>query len=186
MTHSLLWLDLETTGLDVESCVIVEVGVVVTDLRLNQQAVASWLVDNGPVYRWEQGARDMARESGLLDSLDGGPFYRLCDIEAEIHGLLGTAETVTICGGGVGPFDMPLIRRWMPNLYARCTYWPLDASNVHRFLTVICGLEETFPFRPAKNHRALGDALGSLEQARQIRNTLRNITINTTTKGKSS
>lgn len=74
----LLWVDIETSGLDPVNDVILEVGVAVTDLQLNLLANRRWVrsmlqEDLNPVKTWDPIVLNMHTKSGLLvETILGG------------------------------------------------------------------------------------------------------------------
>lgn len=70
----LVWLDLETTGLDPLRCSIIQMGIVVTDNDLNEVDAAEWTITPpGPAHwiEWEGGARTMHDATGLYAKVMG-------------------------------------------------------------------------------------------------------------------
>ena len=63
----LVWLDLETTGLNPLRCSIIQMGLVVTDNDLNEIGHDEWLVSLPQDAYWEEGARLMHEATGLID-----------------------------------------------------------------------------------------------------------------------
>lgn len=84
------------------------------------------------------------------------------DIEAS-KATLG-ADTVHLAGNGIGPFDVPIVRRFFPLLTAAVHYRPLDISSV-REMGRLVGLETPWEHdTPA--HRAVEDVESSIRSAR--------------------
>lgn len=173
LTH-LLWIDLETTGTDEKLDPIIEVAVILTDMRLYMVDgfERSWaatlsgdamgrLSDNDYV-------RDMHTANGLLDDclrigLDL-PLIdrRLCDLLADAgvgrHRLM-------LAGSGVGHFDRRFVRQQLPLLESYLQYPVIDIGVVRRFAREICGFEPP-DFTTSKTHRAVDDVRLHLAEAR--------------------
>lgn len=76
MTHDpndlLVWLDLETTGLNPQRCSVIQMGIIITDNDLNEVDAAEWLIlPPGPAreIEWEEGAKAMHEATGLYDKV---------------------------------------------------------------------------------------------------------------------
>lgn len=176
----LLWLDFETTGVDVATCEPLEVAVILTDPAppFRELARMTLLIDaeyaNGSVS-FDPSAKQMHVKSGLIAALD-----LAC---ARPRGVMGyttawnagrelaefvdawTDEPVTLAGSGVAHFDLHIVRRLMPDLYQRLTYWTLDIGPVRRLLR-LCGVD--VPSSDTVPHRALPDIEHHLATARMI------------------
>ncbi len=163
------WLDLETTGLDPERDEIVELGIVLTTSRLQEVAAQSWPIHPTilPLSEWDQNAREMHDENGLIHEIRTG-------IAAEVGGVeeaacvwlaqQGVTPGVLPLGGYSIDFDHRFLRRHTPQLER----W------FHRRLIDISGLRqmvqwwtpaEVYP-RPTKpRHRALADCRAAIAEA---------------------
>lgn len=68
----LVWLDLETTGLNPARCSIIQMGIIITDNDLDEIAAAEWTVcPPGPAHwlEWEDGAKAMHEATGLYGAV---------------------------------------------------------------------------------------------------------------------
>lgn len=176
---ALLWLDLETTGLDSHNDAILEVAWTLTDADLKDIGntyVRSRLVDCGPdEFKRLQDANEfvlmMHATSGLTDDLMDPvlPHWSLEEIAAEIHHELLhhllPEEPVYLAGASVH-FDLGFIRAQMPELAQRLSHRVYDTSTLKAFfesLSIQHGVEN------AGQHRALNDVVEVLEVARRFR-----------------
>jgi oligoribonuclease (3'-5' exoribonuclease) len=176
MKDMLLWMDFETTGLDVNFVSILEVGWMVTDDDLNVLApVESRIVANND---WEvrskmdEYVREMHTKSELLEALSSSKSHLLVDIETEILDALnlvvkrlGVPDKVVLAGSGVAAYDMQLIRSRMPRLAHRLTYWSFDVSNFRR-LGNLFGMDLPSSATDEPLHRAAPDILDAWTLAR--------------------
>ena len=172
----LLWLDFETTGLDTSTAEIIEVAAVVT--RADDQM---YEIDGYETLVWtlipppDWDAFEFHEGTGLLadwlcattDDAAAWPEH-LGDAEDSIVGMLDganlTSASVTLAGSGVGTFDLPLIRRLMPNLAKRLTYHVHDVGVMRRAYRRAVGADLTPRTEPA--HRAMADVQQSLTEGR--------------------
>lgn len=188
----LVWVDLETTGVQ-SSDVVLEVGIVLTDAKLVELGRRSWLVNMphpslGIVALRDQ-AKDVVRtmhdESGLWDALhrevvkvaqreavtmtpnDIGKAAGKWVRAARQFSFPGEQARVAFAGSGVGHFDAAVIRRDLPGLWAAVSeYWSMDIGVVRRFLRFAGFGGWTDGPADAKKHRALDDALDHLSEMR--------------------
>jgi oligoribonuclease len=130
-TEHLLWLDLETTGLDPATCGILEVAWAVTPLEITADLgdVRSALIWPGEVP-WDDFAEEQHRGSGLTKAaLANGD--RTQAHENVILASLPPADghTIYLAGSSIH-FDRGFIRRHMPALEKRLHHRMLDVSAV--------------------------------------------------------
>jgi oligoribonuclease len=177
-----LWFDLETTGLDPWYDSILEVGLVVTNARLEELAVRRYLM-HAP-YRWDETAHpdvlEMHRKSGLTADLDDpfNNFHYHAPVAVErqiLHVIEPYLEDgkIILAGSGVATFDLQVIKAQMPELAQRLTYYTLDIGVVRRYLQDICQVE--LPNLGPVSHRALDDVFHHLDEARLFRTVRHNI-----------
>lgn len=173
----LLWTDLETTGLDKLTDEILEVGVVLTDMDLNEIARYSAPIKLTPLaierIRNDKFVQDMHLGNGLLGDCKHSE-KTLRDAELDIIDLLirrqCTPGEVLLAGSGVARFDQDYIDRLMPELAQWFPYYVMDVGLVRRAAHIAAPGKEIFPKIEEsfsnKAHRALADALAHLEEAR--------------------
>lgn len=166
----ILFLDLETTGSDVNNDEVIEVGLVMLDAEsLEEKATLSLVVFPGQRafnrMMNNQIVHDMHVKSGLLDDLDNGIFAH--DADQLINNWLneqGAGTTHLPYGGsGVSHFDRKFIDKYLPAFGKRLTYWSYDVG-VARRIARKAGLG--WLNQDAKNHRALVDARFHAEEFR--------------------
>lgn len=145
-------LDIETTGLDVKSNVILELGCILLDDKLNEIAEFSTLVNDDDVMEklnelkfkaadedsQAQFILNMHRESGLWADLANHPSIVTLELaQASFedflykHGLspLGTGKsTVTLAGSSVH-FDVDYLNAYLPETIDHFHYRRLDVSG---------------------------------------------------------
>ena len=186
----LLWWDCETTGLDHVVDPIVEVAVLVTDMHLNEIEgkrfhtlvdPGSWGMERlfGNAYVME-----MHTKNGLVDEMKRGLPMLLEGAESSIIAMvkhLPDVEegAVLLAGSGVAAFDKQVIAAQMPRLNEVLDYRTIDVGHLRRFLKNVVDIsDDLMPSQADDNHRAQGDVLNALEQARGMKNLLLNAVYN--------
>jgi oligoribonuclease len=174
----LVWVDIETTGLDPEEHLILEVALVVTDANL--VTLAEWsgvrgFVSTADVHELNAMYGDtlaMHTESGLLAEVLASEVTEFKLEEAanqflEDQGLeFGRSP---MCGSSVA-FDRAFLSSYMGDLAKWFHYRNFDASTVATF-TRMLRPDIEFPPR-VRRHRALDDVRRSIEIVRTCRDAL--------------
>ena len=143
MKPEMLWIDLESTGLDARSEIPLELGLAVTDKLGNIIAEKSWLIhDDTAAFTLKVGAAQqhsivgpMHEKSGLWDDL----------ANREVHGYASIIETdrravawledlevprLPLAGNSIGSLDRPFILEHFPALNLSMHYRNIDISSV--------------------------------------------------------
>ncbi len=186
MQHDrLVWIDLETSGLDTQRCQLLEIGLVVTEADLI--AVASWagygFINYGGYG--EAGALKMHLRTGLLEEIEqarigrwpGGEETRplvgdhdqLCKAALDFilkHAGMGTSP---MCGSTVGSYDRPIIRRLMPALDAAFSYRCVDVSSIKELVKRWALPQRPVAEKGAAEHRSLADIRASIAELQWYR-----------------
>lgn len=176
-TH-ILWLDLETTGLDDDKTDVIEVAAAITpatpDLPILEQAcmavrprsysdVDDLLVDLSPRVA------DMHTRNGLLDDLRAGKGIERWAADLVLRNLVEKYvppnRKVPLGGSGVGHYDRKFVNRDFPSLAKRLTYWPID-TGVFRRMAQTAGLRLPKGHDRDKTHRAADCVAEAIEEAR--------------------
>ena len=166
----LLWLDLETTGLDPQTCQILEVAACVADLdfpfvtRDPYQAVLRPPVkplDVHPVVL------EMHHKNGLWVDCDKSS-TTLAEVEDRLIAMTGETpasdrDNQTTLAGSCVSFDLAFINRWMPRLAKFVHYRVFDVSSVRLFAL---GMGMPVPPKGDEPHRAMADVVASVELGR--------------------
>jgi len=134
----LAWVDIETTHLEPNKGSIWELGIILTDGRLNELNRASWVLraDRENLGRVSDWSLVQHAKSGLLiEALASGLDAQTC--AAEAVKWLGsrsdwqTEGTVPMAGASVH-FDRAWLKHHMPKLEAWFYYGNLDVSSVEK------------------------------------------------------
>ena len=167
----LVWIDLEMTGLDPKSCVIVEMALIITDRELNPLAkplnLPIWQPDSC-LERMEPFVRSMHQKSGLLDKIRSSR-VSLGDAEKQAMELVTahcTYRSAALCGNTIGQ-DRRFLVEYMPVLEGFLHYRNIDVSTVKELGDWWYGARYTKP--DSGKHTALHDIEQSLEELRFFR-----------------
>jgi oligoribonuclease len=168
----LVWVDLEMTGLDQETCAIVEIATIVTDADLVVIAEGPCLVIHQPeevLARMTPFVRDLHVRSGLLDRIAAST-VTLDDAARETLAFLekyGDRGTSPLCGNSVWK-DRAFLEKYMPAVVGYLHYRTIDVSTIKELV------KRWYPasYHPPKKqevHRALDDIRESIEELRWYR-----------------
>lgn len=171
------WVDLETTGLDARLERVLEVGLVLTDDRLNVMSRTSTLIHQQP--GWETRliplVREMHEKSGLIQAIyeAGADAPLKVDAESLLLGWLfdqmeayGFTNGELPLGGSSVHFDRGFMELYFPALYRQFHYRSIDVSTVKE----LCRrwYPDIFKMAPAKQerHRVIPDLDDTLAELR--------------------
>lgn len=168
---TLVWVDLEMTGLDVDSCGIIEMAVVVTGKDLEPRAELErvvWQPDE-VLDRMSPFVREMHTKNGLLDKVRASK-TSLADVENEALALVSAHCKFRegILAGNSIHVDRRFLARHMPAFERFLHYRQVDVST----LKVLA--RAWYPGRAAfekdgKEHTALADIRESIAELRHYR-----------------
>lgn len=170
----LVWMDLEMTGLDHTSDVIVEIATIITDDDLQVVAEGPDLVihqTDEVLERMDPFVVDMHTRSGLLDSI------RTSEISLEEAGA-ATLEfikqhvpepaSVPLCGNSIGT-DRRFLAAALPDIENHLHYRSIDVSSVKELVKRwYPGIDASRP-RGQGSHRALDDIRESIREMQYYR-----------------
>ena len=173
----LVWMDLEMTGLDPASDVIVEIATLVTDDELVVVAEGPDLVIHQPpeaLVDMDPVVVEMHTSSGLLTAIAASTIT-LEEAGAAtldfIRQYVPEARSVPLCGNSIGT-DRRFLLRYLPDIENYLHYRSVDVSTIKELARrwspeVLGGLP-----RKAAAHRALDDIRESIAELRFYREQL--------------
>lgn len=167
----IVWIDVETSGVDSETDHLLEIGMIITDMKgamVSENAVYDSLIhvdDLGSVMSSVSPiVHSMHEKSGLWHDLwreQGKPSYLA---EQELNELLTEyveEDDVLYFGGNSVTLDRNFVRASMPSFYRRISHFSIDVTSIGALLKgngVVSGFYKNSP------HRALPDIYESLSE----------------------
>ena len=167
----LIWVDMEMTGLNPDTDVVIEIASIVTTTDLEVLA-------EGPVIAIHQSDATLAKmdewntrthgESGLVDRVRASSINEKAATELTLEFFMEWVQpnTSPMCGNSIGQ-DRRFMARHMPELEAFFHYRNLDVTT----LKLLAGYwRADLPAHPKQNaHEALADIRESIEELRYYR-----------------
>lgn len=131
---NLIWIDLEMTGLDPDSDVIIEMATIITDIQLNHVADGPVMAIQQPKSRldaMDEWNTEHHTKSGLVDRVLSSDITTAQAEEITLEFIRQYVEpnTSPICGNSIGQ-DRRFLYRYMPKLESYFHYRNLDVSTV--------------------------------------------------------
>jgi oligoribonuclease len=169
---ALFWVDLEMTGLDPETCTILEIAAIVTDSELN-------VLDTGPsivihqtqdvLEKMDSWNQEHHRKSGLYDAVLAST-VSLPEAEQQVLDFAKAwlmARKAPLCGNSIWQ-DRRFLCKYMPRLEAHLHYRIIDVSSFKECV------RRWYPkgpemVRKKETHRALDDIQESINELKFYR-----------------
>lgn len=172
------WIDVETTGLDAQHDLLLEVAVIITDMSLNILHEGVWqawypqqVLD---AYRSMSThvVQTMHKKSGLWISSPSA--YDIREIDKDIQNQLAAYKDHKIWFGGNSiTLDRAFVSAYLPLTNSRLHYQSIDMTSVQKFLTMTIGVPEV---EKQNSHEAYEDVHESVRQAQVLRHELKDRT----------
>ena len=163
----LLWIDLETTGLDPVGDHIVELAWMTSYDDLSARSNShNYVIDISPAARKQLAENpyvlDMHKTSGLLEDIDAAKnVFRLEDVEDDILAAIKretvSGDRISVAGFSVH-FDLAFINEHMPRLAELLSHRVYDVSTLRTFFREI-NIESSYENQ--NKHRAGDDVIES-------------------------
>ena len=169
---NLIWIDLEMTGLNPDTDLIIEIATVITDKDLN-------ILAQGPVIAVHQSDAALAAmdewnqthhgQSGLIERVKASVINAAEEerLTLEFFKDWVPANTSPICGNSIGQ-DRRFLYRYMPQLEAYFHYRNIDVSTLKE-LAARWAPAVKEGFNKESSHQALDDILESIEELQYYR-----------------
>jgi len=162
--QKILWLDLETGGLELERQPIIEVAAIVAENVFEQTASFHRIIfaSEQQIKAFEPEATRMHRENGLLEKLkDGLP---LSHVESELIDFCKShfqGKKIILAGNSVH-WDRAFLVRWMPKFSQMLSHRILDVSSWKTYFQIQYGKEP----KKLAPHLAMTDIELSMDELR--------------------
>ncbi len=166
---SMTWVDLETTGLEPQLHIPLELGLAITDDDLNILHQKSWIIEPAAMPLWPEldpRVVEMHTANGLIEAINNGEGLSIYTVIEDAvdwldhHGGTG----FPMCGSSVAGFDRPWMRVHFPAVEALFHYRHIDVSTVKE----LCRRwnKRVFAHAPVKKevHRVLPDLQESIDE----------------------
>lgn len=167
----LVFLDLETTGLLPGDDVVLEIGIVITDVRFKVLETWATTIQTPDALDRIHSAyvRKMHTESGLLADLPSGV---RCVTDAEVEAIkmlkhAGFKEGTATLAGYCPHFDRSFLHRHMPVLDAFFDYRMIDVSTLRGMARRLVDADIDEKLRTAfgdTKHRTIADCVAALNE----------------------
>ncbi|MCY3635236.1 MAG: oligoribonuclease [bacterium] len=172
----LAWMDLEMTGLDPASDVIVEIATLITDNNLELVAEGPDLVVSAPpeaLASMQQVVVEMHTKSGLLEEIRASTLSLEAAGEMTLEFLkthIDKPRSVPLCGNSIG-VDRRFLAAHLPEVENFLHYRSIDVSTIKELARRWNPPAFRKAPQKAKGHRALDDIRESLNELRHYRDT---------------
>ncbi|XP_066914734.1 oligoribonuclease, mitochondrial-like [Clytia hemisphaerica] len=170
---NLVWVDLEMTGLDINTCHIIEMACVITDGDLNIVAEGEDLI----IHQSDEIMDNMGEwctkqhgESGLTQSVkDSHISLQECERRMIEFIKKHTVKGKNCLAGNSVHADKEFLKKYMPNFMEHLHYRIIDVSTVKELTRRWYPKEFGSAPRKTFSHRALQDIKESIEELRYYR-----------------
>lgn len=171
--NKLVWLDLEMTGLDPRTCVILEIGAIVTDSRLE-------ILEEGPeiaVHHSDKALKSMEAwsrrthgKSGLTEAcrLSKISLQKAEDLVLDFVKSHCKPKTAPLCGNTIWQ-DRRFLVKYMPRLESYLHYRVIDVSSIKELVIRWYPKDHKMPRFKKQTHRVMDDIRESIEELKFYR-----------------
>jgi oligoribonuclease len=170
----IVWVDIETTGLNKEKDVVLETACIITDHLLNHIESVSYVIHhpNEILDGMDDWCKKQHGKSGLIDEIKNSTTTLA---EAE-KGLLALVKKYTLpktapMGGNSVHFDRAFLEKYMPNFVGHLSYRNVDVSSIMELCKRWCPLVNPYLGQGVR-HRAMDDIKSSISQAERYKQAL--------------
>jgi oligoribonuclease len=171
---NLVWLDLEMTGLDEQTDVILQAAVVITDEQLNTLEEFSCVVwqPEAALQKMVPFVRDMHEKTGLVARVRQSKLDLAAAEKPLLERVAGWCTyPATLCGNSVG-HDKRFVDHYWPGLSRYLGYRIIDVSSVKLLAKLWYGESAAFVKPEEGAHDAVVDIHRSIAELKHYRATL--------------
>jgi oligoribonuclease len=171
---NLAWLDLEMTGLDATSDVILQAALIVTTRELEplEEFVCDVWQPEHHLERMTPFVRDMHEKTGLTARVRASKLDLGAAEKRLLERLAGWCPYPAIlCGNTIGQ-DKKFVDRWMPGLAGYLSYRTVDVSSLKILARAWYGDAGVFKKSEEGEHDALVDIKNSIAELAHYRKTV--------------
>jgi oligoribonuclease len=169
---NLVWIDLEMTGLDPDTCVILEIATIITDPQLKILAEGPALAvrqGDGILNAMDRWNKSHHSKSGLIERVKNSPYNLTTAEEITLNFIKGytVKEKNPLCGNSIGQ-DRRFLVKHMPKIEAWLNYRNIDVSSIKEL--AYRWYPKLPKFNKKENHRALDDIRESIAELMYYKN----------------
>jgi oligoribonuclease len=171
---NLAWLDLEMTGLDAQTDVIIQAALIITDRDLQPLEEFACDVWQPPevLARMTPFVRTMHEQTGLLARVARSKVDLVMAERQLLERLAGWCSfPAQLCGNSIAT-DKRFVERWMPGLARYLHYRLLDVTTLKLLAQRWYGDQAVYTKPAEGEHDALVDIRNSIAELRHYRATL--------------
>ena len=168
LISSLIWIDLEMTGLNPDQEKILEIALILTDKNLTITAHGPRLVIFQPeivLESMDSWCKKQHADSGLLEEVRKS---KLTENQAEQEILRFVSEHITSKAGYLAGnsiwVDRMFLRAHMPQFEQYLNYRMIDVSTIKELINTWYKNSPLLPYQKKEQHRADHDILESLQE----------------------
>ncbi len=162
----LVWLDMEMTGLDPDTCVPIEIAIIITTKNLEELHAYHAVIhqDAAALAPMNDFVRNMHTENRLLEKVATST-TSLEEADAAIAAVVAEhcPEGEGLLSGNSIHQDRRFIARYFPKLEANLHYRMVDVSTLKELVRRWYGDDALFP-KPDSDHTALADTRQSIAE----------------------
>lgn len=169
---NLVWIDLEMTGLNPQTCHIIEIATIITSGDLDVLAEGPCCVIHQPEHvlgTMSDAVREMHTGSGLLERVRSSHTSLTEAAEQTLARIQEFCEegSAPLCGNSVWK-DRQFLERYMPQVERYLHHRIIDVSTIKELVRRWYGPAVPIPDK-ADHHRALDDVRESIAELRHYR-----------------
>lgn len=170
---NLVWIDLEMTGLQVETDVILEIASVITDGDLNVIAQGPSFIINQPDEKlagMDKWCTDHHGKSGLTKAVKESTVSLAYAYEQTLLFIQQHCppRTGILSGNSIGQ-DRLFLAKYMPSIVEYLHYRIIDVSTIKELVIRWYKEDKNNLYKKADTHRALNDVLESIAELKHYR-----------------